>query len=211
MTCTAKPIPAALIETLVLKDLHRFFEDENNLINLLSLFQRQQAEHHASADSAIASHRAELASVRKALSNTANAIADLGGSAALLKKLTALEAQENELQSAIAQLERQKTVPIHVPTPQSAKTAAARILADLKNDDPAAVRQTLLGIVHQILADRHGKRLVAQVELYFDKKKETGGNPTVPISHTPVGAPIYRHSLKIEYDIQRQGNPLPIK
>lgn len=82
---------------------------------------------------------------------------------------------------------------------------------DLHSDDPAAVRQTLLGIVHQILADRHGKRLVAQVELYFDKKKETGGNPTVPISHTPVGAPIYRHSLKIEYDIQRQGNPLPIK
>lgn len=88
---------------------------------------------------------------------------------------------------------------------------AAHLPDWLARADPAAVRQTLLGMVHQILADRHGKRLVAQVELFFDKKRETGYNPTVPIFHEPVGAPINRHSRKIEYTIQKQGNPQPVK
>lgn len=209
LTCTAKPIPAALIEQLVIKELEHFFEDETNLINLLSLFSANQAKIHATADAAIASHRAELGTVRKGISNTANAISELGGSAALLKKLRTLETQDSELTSKIAQLENQKTQPIHIPTRTQAKASAAKILNSLHESDPIHIRQTLLSLIHQVTTDRHGKTLVARVDLYFDKKKENSN--TVSTIHPSVGAPLYRHSLKIEYQIQNQGNPQPIK
>lgn len=210
LTCTAKPIPAALIEKLVLKELKKFYEDESNLINILSQFRHNQAGHHASADAEIASHRTELGTVRKAIANTATAISEMGGSAALQKKLASLEAEENELLGRIAHLQTQKTQPINVPTPAQAKTAAARILTALdQTHDPAATRQTLLSLLHQITADRHGKHLAAMIEMYFDKKKDD--TITAPINHTPVGAPLYRHSLEISYTIQNQGNPQPVK
>lgn len=189
LTCSAKPVPAALLEKLVIKELERFFEDETNLINLLSLFSQNQASIHASADAAIASHRAELGILRKGIANTANAISDLGGSAALLKKLTSLEAQQTELTAKIIDLERRKDQPIQIPARAQAKAAAKAVIASLHDQDPAHVRQTLLGIVHQVLVDRHGKHLTAQVELYFDKKKDLNYNTkTVPTIHTPVGA-----------------------
>lgn len=212
MECTAKPIPAALAEKLTIKRIEGFLSDENNLVNLFTQFASNQAEYNATADKTIASHRAELATVRKALSNTANAIAELGGSATLLKKLKNLEAQDAELTAKILELESQKTAPIKIPTHAEARGAAQRIIADLHSNDPVHVRQTLLSLVYQVLADRHGRQLVMKVDLYFDKKKElTYSSPTVLTLHAPVGAPLYRHSLNIEYLIQNQGNPQPVK
>lgn len=212
MECTAKPIPAALVEKLVIKEIERFFDDETNLVNLFTEFSTRQAELHATADKAIASYRAEQTTVRKALSNTANAIAELGGSATLLKKLQNLESQDAELTAKILELENQKTTPITIPSRAEARLAADKIIADLHSEDPVHVRQSLLSMVYQVLADRHGKKLVMKVDLYFDKKKElTYNRSTVLTLHPSVGAPIYRHSLKIEYLIQNQGNPLPVK
>lgn len=207
LTCTAKPIPAALLEKLVIKELVRFFEEETNLIELLSHFSATQAEHHAAADTAIASHRAELGAVRKGLNNTANAIAQTGGSATLLKKLTQLEAQESHLTNQISQLETQKSASIIIPSKAQAKASARRIIESLQNEDSMHVRQTILGLVHEVLADRQGRNLTAQVVMYFDKKKDK----TVSMVQGPVGAPIYRHSLKIQYLIQKQGNALAVK
>lgn len=207
LNCTAKPIPAALIEKLVIKELIHFYEDETNLIKLLSHFSANQAEHHAAADTAIASHRAELATVRKGLSNTANAISQTGGSRTLLTKLTALEAQETELTRKITQLESQKRAPIQIPSRAQAKTLSKKIINELQSQDPTHIRQTLHGMLHEVLVDRHGKKLVAQVTMYFDKKKDE----TVSMVQGPVGAPLYRHSRKIEYIIQNQGNPMPVK
>lgn len=211
MECTAKPIPAALVEKLVIKEIERFFDDETNLVNLFTEYSTRQAELHATADKAIASYRAEQTTVRKALSNTANAIAELGGSATLLKKLQNLESQDAELTAKILELESQKTTPITIPTRAEARLAADKIIADLHSEDPVHVRQSLLSMVYQVLADRHGKHLVMKVDLYFDKKKELTYNTTVRTIHPPVGAPLYRHSLKVEYLIQNQGNPLPVK
>lgn len=212
MNCTAKPIPAALAEKLVIKRIEGFLSDENNLVNLFTQFASNQADYNATADKAIASHRAELATVRKALSNTANAIAELGGSATLLKKLKNLEAQDAELTAKILELESQKAEPIKIPTHAEARGAAQRIITDLHSSDPVHVRQTLLSLVDQILVDRHGKNLVIQIDLYFDKKKELKNDrQTVPTIHPSVGAPLYRHSLKVEYLIQNQGNPIPVK
>ena len=75
------------------------------------------------------------------------------------------------MQKAIAELEAQKSQPITVPSPAAARTAARAIINNLHSTDPATVRQTLLGMVHTILTDRHGKHLTAQVVMYFDKKK----------------------------------------
>jgi hypothetical protein len=202
--CTAKPIPAHLLEELVMHELEHFLGDETNLVELLGKFAKDQAGHQAAADALIASTRAELATVRKALANTSNAIAEVGGSATLLKKLVSLEAQENNLLAKIAQLETSRSARIHVPSRAEARRYGTAILANIRSQDTQTARQTLITLIHQIPTDRHGNHLVAQVQMYFDKA-------TVSSYHAPVGAPIYRHSLKIEYLIQKPGNPLPIK
>jgi hypothetical protein len=209
LTCTAKPIPAALIETLVIKHLTKFFEDETNLINALSLFAENQQQYQTIIAEELASKRAQVSAVRKKLANTSEAIASLGGSATLLKKLRDLELEDSQLSSEISDLENKKNLPVYIPNPAEAKTICQKIITDLHSEDPATIRQTLLGFVHQVLVDRHGKHLIATVELYFDKKKDN--QKTVSTNHPSVGAPIYRHSLLIEYQIQKQGHPKPVK
>lgn len=51
-------------------------------------------------------------------------------------------------------------------------------------------------------------RLLAEI---VSRPFENAPSDNLPIGSLPVGAPLYRHSLVIEYIIQNQGNPQPIK
>jgi len=207
-TCTAKPIPAKLIETMVLDELHRFFDDPQNFVNILESFKLENSTRQQQVDENLASSNAQLATVRKGIANTTNAIEQHGYSNALSKRLTALEEEETSILSRIAQLKATSTQPVKVPTLEQARQHCHLIQADLKSKDPAFIRQRLLSMVSEVYADRTGKFVIARINMYHSPTvKKKIRHSTVSISVVPVGAPVYRHSIWCEGKILFSGRP----
>jgi hypothetical protein len=207
-TCSAKALPAKVLEGLVIDGLHNFFDDPKNLINVLSEFQLLHSTQQASVDEERGSVSAQLATVRKKLNRLTDVLTEKPSSQALLKKLTALEAEESALTSQLAQLTNHTAAPIIVPTLAQSRARSQRIQQDLKSSDPAKVRQTLLGIIDAVKADRIGKHILAKMDYYHIatvKKKSPEVNYVY--SSMPRGGTIYRHSLSFTGTIPPSGRP----
>jgi len=207
-TCAAKPIPAKFIEKLVIGKLDEFFSDPDNLTNLLTVFQRDQSSRQMLVDAKQASLTSQLGAVRKGITNTTNAIARHGYSDALSKSLSALEDEQRDLYSKIADLKLQSAAPVRVPSREQAVAYIERIKQDLHAEDPELVRQTLLGLIHEVTVDRTGKQIIGRVVYYHTPAKKKALIETVSIIRPPVGAPIYRHSILFIADIMQNGRPI---
>ena len=214
--CAAKPIPGELLEKSVLDKLHEFFEDPDNLINIMKAFRNDHATRNDRVEEERTSLSAQLASVRKRLTNLTNAIADTGHTSAMVKKLASLEAEEKDLQGQLAQLKSQAVAPIVVPTREMALARAHKVQDALKSKDRAFIRQTLVGIVSEIPVDRNGKSVIGRIIFYHTAQEPSDRSPppeedpllnTVSLFHYPVGAPIYRHSVTFEAIVPSNGRP----
>jgi len=197
--CTAKPIPAEFLEKTILDKVRLFFSDPQNLINVMVAFQKDNSSYQLHVDEELASLSAQLGPVRKAITNLTNAIAESGHTQALLKKLSASEALENELLAKIEKLKTQTVPPIIVPTVEQAHALAHKINADLQSKDRTFVHRILLGIIHEVISTREKKYIYGTITFFHlpnDKKKDT--SKTVSLSSVPVGAPTYRHSIAFE-------------
>jgi DNA invertase Pin-like site-specific DNA recombinase len=204
-TCSAKAMPAKFLENLILTGLNQFFDDPQNLINVLSEFQAMQANQQNYVDEERASISPQLAAVRKKLSRLVETLTEKPSSPALLKKLTDLEEQETSLLSQLAQLKDHTAAPIIVPTIEQSRERSQRIQQDLKSKDPAIARQTLLGIIDQIKADRIGKHLIVKLDFYHVPKKK--GEVYYAYNSSPRGGTIFRHSISFQGIIPNNGRP----
>jgi site-specific DNA recombinase len=194
--CSAKPIPAKFLEETVLSKVHQFFDDPQNLINMLTTFQADNSSYQTHLDEELASLTAQLGPVRKAITNLTNAISESGHSSALLKKLTASEALENELLSKLTHLKTQTIPPIIIPTTEQARAMTHKIKTDLQSKDRTFVHQILLGIIHEIVSTREENHIYGTITFFHipeDKKK--GTSKTVSLSSAPVGALAYRKEI----------------
>jgi hypothetical protein len=126
-------------------------------------------------------------------------------SPALLKKLTDLEEQETSLLSQLAQLKDHTAAPIVVPTIEQSRERSIRIQQDLRSKDPATARQTLLGIIDSVKADRIGKHVIAKLDLYHVPKKQD--DVYYVYNASPRGGTSYRHSISLEGIIPNSGRP----
>lgn len=206
-TCAAKPIPAKLIEKLVIEKLDEFFAHPENLINLFTQFQLDQSTNQHLVDVKTASLSAQLGPVRKAISNTTKAIAKHGLSNALSKSLSALEEEEKDLTAQLLELKQQSTTPILIPTAEQAKKYARHIRQQLHTQDPITTRQTLLGLIHEIPTDRTSNTLISRIIYFHTPVKKKPLSDTVSINRPPVGALIYRHSIPLIATIPKSGRP----
>jgi hypothetical protein len=187
-TCAIKPVPAELIEKLVLDHLRKFFDDPQNLINTLTTFKKDHATEHTKIAEQRDTINHQLSALRKKITNLTNAIAEKSHSSAMLKKLTELEEEETASLSKLEQLKVQTSTPVVIPTLEQAKRLAQKTRTDLQSKDPAFIRQSLLGIISEVFIDRTDKHVIGRMVYYhtpYVKKKLTD---TIPISLGPVGA-----------------------
>lgn len=207
-TCTAKAIPAKVLEQLILDGLNKFFDDPHNLINVLTKFQALHSNRQNYVDEERASLSPQLATVRKKLNRLTDVLTEKPSSQALLKKLTVLETEESALTSQLAQLTNHTAAPIIVPTLEQSRERSQRIQQDLKSSDPAKVRQTLLGIIATVKADRINKHILAKVDYYhIATVKKKSHEVNYVYSSMPRGGTIYRHSLSFAGTIPPSGRP----
>ena len=205
--CDVNPIPAKLLEKLVIENLLAFFDDENNLIQMQASIQQENDHHAAQVDEKLASLAPQLVTVRRKIANTAAALADMGASKALSKQLAQFEADETDLQGRIQRLKTEQPEPVHIPTRAQAKAACQQIKTDLQSKDPESRRQILLGTLHTVTVDRIANRVLVHIVMYKKKAYDV----TVPTFGVPVGAPSHTHSIFAEGTVLPAGRPLPIK
>jgi site-specific DNA recombinase len=187
-TCTIKPVPAELVEKLVLDHLRKFFDDPQNLINILTTFQKDHTIEYTKIVEQRDSLNHQLSSTRKKIANLTNAIAEKSHSQAMLKKLTDLEEEETAILSKLEQLKTQTSTPIVIPTLEQAKQLAHKIQTDLKAKDPAFIRQTLLGIISEVIIDRTDKHIIGRMVYYHTPYVKKKLSDTISIIPAPVGA-----------------------
>ncbi len=192
--CESMPIPAKQFEEAVIDKVAEFFSDPQNLINMLTAYNSDIAGSQSQVDEEHASLSAQLASVRKTITNLTNAISEAGHSSAILKKLSASETLENELLSKISVLRSRVTPQAFIPKPEQIKTMGEKIKKDLKSEDRAFVRRVLLGFIEQVISVREKERIRVRMVMFYAVQ----GKNNMPTSAAPVGAPICRHTVNFE-------------
>jgi hypothetical protein len=115
-TCDIKPVPAELVERLVLEQIHKFFDAPQNLINVLTSFQKDQSAARTKIVEQQDSLKRQLSSARKKINNLTNAIAENAHSQAMLRKLEELEEEETAISSKLEQLKSEQFASIEIPS-----------------------------------------------------------------------------------------------
>lgn len=167
-TCDIKPVPAEFVEKLVIENLHKFFDDPQSVVNLLTILKNEQDSLGAKVAQERKSLQHQLSLVRKKIANVTGLLAERPKSGALLKKLDDMETEEASILSKIEQTKSQYVSAIVVPSLEQALKQARKIQSDLQTKDPAFIRQTLLGIVSEVVIDRVGKEIVGKLNFYHN-------------------------------------------
>lgn len=167
-TCDIKPVPAEFVEKLVIENLHKFFDDPQNLINLLSILKNEQDSLGAKITQERKSLQHQLLLVRKKIANVTGILAERPKSSALLKKLDDMEAEEASILSKIEQAKSQSVSTIVIPSLEQAQKQAHKIQSDLQTKDPTFIRQTLLGVIPEVVIDRIGKEVIGKLNFYHN-------------------------------------------
>lgn len=197
-TCDLPTIPALQLDQLVIDEL-------DNLGQLPEVLAAMQANAAKAAETAEAERaekirvlNAELRNIRAQLTNIGNAIAKAGHSKTLLDKLAQLETERERREYQLREMEQ---TPIHTPADAQ---MVQRMLLNIKpvfDKADLPTRQTLLrSALKSIDVDRNGKSLIVGIVIKIPKKKDDIIPPSkyVPISQSPLGAPVYRHVIESE-------------
>jgi site-specific DNA recombinase len=160
--CDLQPIPRKVLEDAVLECVQTFVLSPEVQAANLQLIQAQRENHFNQIGEQRADLSKRLATVRRKLSNTANAIAEAGHSPALLETLARLEAEAADLRAKIAGIERQ----IAAPSSDFDPAELEGLRANLHDPDPAAIQSLLRGLLSRVIVDRDGT-IVSGELIYF--------------------------------------------
>jgi DNA invertase Pin-like site-specific DNA recombinase len=203
--CDLKPIPAKQLEQMVIGELSAFFDDPANLQALLDADREQALTISAEIKEQAKAVQKKLTALQRSIANITDAIAERGHSKSILEKLDSLERQETELQTTLHSI---KTSAPKSPEPISLEELTAfgkNIAAHLRFQDNLTRRAILHTIVNQVFVDRIQNHVYAIIYIHSPSPREPESPEdcyTVPKSPTTVGAPLYRHSIKLVYEIK---------
>ncbi len=199
--CPQKPISAKKLENIILREIKNFITQPAMLAEMLNTWQIESQNRHAATQQEITAHTAQLGILKRQLGHIVNAITESGHSQTLLEKLAELETQIKQTEETIHILKTAINLPLPKLTDAQIKKRSAQLADRLSQKDPAQLRRVLLGIIHEIIVKRDGKRIIALITFYQPKtlkKNETDGAiNTTPINRPPVGALLYRRSIQI--------------
>jgi DNA invertase Pin-like site-specific DNA recombinase len=211
--CDLQPIPAKALEREVISKLTAFFDDPGNMKALLEEDQRQLVD-LASQNMVLTDNlKKRLKSVRRSITNVAEAIAERKKSKALLAKLTSLEGEETDLQSQLLALsgmsdsERRRSA--RPFTSEEITFLSKRLVIRLQSSDSLTVRTVLQAIVNKLIVDRTHNRAFGALKIHSPREPETSTEdpPAVIITasmvSSPVGAHLHTRSISFEYPISR--------
>jgi len=164
--CDAKPIPADILETSVINELHQRILEPDHLDQLRQVVLSGAGQRRQDLDHRRQALRKDLATVRRQLGRITAAIAETGHSRSLLDKLQTLEDQETQLLAELARLDTTQEDPSQVQALDHA-ALSEELRRRLETSDHADLRRILRGLVQRVLVDRNGPRITGQIIYYY--------------------------------------------
>lgn len=140
-----------------------------------------------------------LAGVRRRIANLADAIAESGHTRALLEKLTALETEEIDLRTQLADLDRQAAQPDPDLTPGEIDHTLMAMREIFDHGSHSARQQLLRGFVERITVDRDGNKILGSIAYYIPPPVDHPPPDSVPMSRNTLGAPLHRHRFTVSF------------
>jgi DNA invertase Pin-like site-specific DNA recombinase len=189
--CDLIPIPARALEKHVLDKLHHFYENPDNLAELLEVDRLETQDRLKKQKAASRELQKQISILRRSIANLTSAIAESGHSKAMLAKLKTLESQETDLQSRLLQIKTQTPTDEHPYTAAEISVMADSLRELLDSKDPATVRSALLSIVFGIAMNREGKYAYGKITFNTRRPREP---ETDPDRETPT-ASLHQSSL----------------
>jgi site-specific DNA recombinase len=190
--CQALPIQRQALETLVLAHLTTDVLSPDMIANHQAGINLQQEEDAAQATAERTELNKRQAQLTKRIANVVNTLADVGSSPALIAKLKAMETEQSQIQSSLAELSRPQT--IHSPSPAQIGAAAARIQQFI--DDPEHqndLRSIFHALINKITVERKD-RVIRGLLTYYHPP---GVLEFVSMNVLPRGGTRHRHKFVV--------------
>lgn len=198
--CDLQPIPARALETEVIKEIVHFFENPNNLRDLIEL-DRQQSAQVAATNKTLSKDLQKLVNkVRRSIANINAAIKESGHSKSMLRTLSSLEQEETELETRLHSVKIETPTLAPALTPLEISTFSRSLVARLQSRDNTTRRHVLQATVHSVIIDRTEAHAFGRVNI-----KHNPALITAPSTRSPVGAPSHTRSISVEFKIGSRG------
>jgi len=200
--CDAPKVPAKRLEDLVYQAILDYLNNPDAIQEAQSERARLYAQAVDDAPDRMRDIETRLATLRRQITNLTSAIADAGHSAALLKQLTALEAQEAQTKEEYDQLTHLlRSRPSDLPPDAIAQLAAS--FSPLWNEATLDEKRAILAAwVHEIRAERLDRQIIARIEIYIPPidgpappESNLGLHTLMPWRHLIVGL-VYKASVR---------------
>ena len=167
--CDLPRIPAAAFEAAVLERLVVIAEKPEYIQEMHNEALTKSEEISEQSASKTTVINAELRKIRTQITNTTNAIAEIGHNRALLDKLTTLETERERRELQLRELEAQERY--DPDTPENIQKRMLMVKSILENSDRSVAQNIIRGILAAVYVDRDGTKLKIGLDLRVPKKK----------------------------------------
>jgi site-specific DNA recombinase len=223
-TCDLTPVPARPIENAVIDQIDNFLSDPANIRDMLDQQRLEDKDLAVQQKGQIAITQKKLTTLRRSIANITAAIRTHGHSKALLKELSALEANETELETRLLEIRSQSPEPTPDLTQDQLIRYSNTIHKLIRSKNHAEIR-TLLKLITlnvSVNRDKTHTRITINFRAFrprSPRSPKTGENDddsfdiiapshnTAYLSHTPVGAPSLIRSIIVQVPILHPGRP----
>ncbi len=192
--CDAKRISRARLEDLVLSTLNDYILIPDNMLATQEIALDNQTQGEARRREKKRTRQEDLRVLSREIANITRAIGASGHSQALLDALHEKEAQRAQVNAELRELEI-PIEPVQDLSQPQIETASKRLIERLSSSNLETRRETLRGIVHEVIAARDGIKLEAFITYYYPPPFDLAPTGSLSMSLTPVGAQLYRQTF----------------
>jgi len=192
--CDSSRISRRRLEDLVISTLEEYILIPDSMLATQEIALDNQVHGEARREQKKRTKQEDARVLSREIANITRAIASTGHSQALLDALHEKEAERAVINSELKELE----IPIEpIPnlSPPQIESASKRLIERLKSSNLETRRETLRGIIFEVVAERDGPRLEAFITYYYPPPFDLAPTGSLSMSLTPVGAHLYRQTF----------------
>jgi len=197
--CNAGRISRSKLEAAVFDMLKEYVLIPENLQAIHDLVMQGHTEFESGRTDRSKVVSAEKKKISAQIANITKAIAERGALSPLLDKLTELTSRRNQI-SVEQKLLSAPIQPLPNYTPEQVIEISNGMITLLEESPPETVKLILAGLIKEIHAERKAKEIHGAVAYWypFPFKLPPTEKEMLPISSSPVGAHLYKHSISFD-------------
>lgn len=195
--CDLPGIPAYSLETTILEALDELGNNPQYIDQMHTIALQHSQGSASETDNQRKQISTDLKAIRARLTRLASAIADGGHTRSILDLNQTLEAERDDLERKLSNLDEQKTANQPPASPEQIRAMLLAIRPAIEAATLSESQNILRGIIARLVVDRIDKELFIGIDVRIPKKKDSPSPDIIGVSTfgIPLGAQVYRHTI----------------